>query len=72
MGTRRAAESTAMLWPWLARITQSDGSSDEGSGGGLRAGLGFMENRCLALSVTANLMSANVAWRDFRRCHFIY
>lgn len=62
----------AMLWPWLARITQCEGSSDLGSGGGLRAGLGFNEKRCFSLSDTTAWMSANATWRDFRRFHFIY
>lgn len=50
----------AMLWPWFARITQSEGLSDVGLGGLFSVGLGFMEKRCLELSVTAFFMSANV------------
>lgn len=61
-----------MLWPWLARTTQSDGSVESGEGGEEREGLGFIEKRCLALSVTALLMSINVTLRDLRRGHCIY
>jgi len=71
MGTRSAAESMAMLWPWLARITQSEGSCELGSGGDLRAGLGFIEKRCLELSVTAFWISSNLTLRDLSLCHFI-
>lgn len=53
-----------MLCPWLARITQSEGSSEDESGGVGRFGLGFMVKRCFALSVTAVFMSANVTSRD--------
>lgn len=72
IGTRRAAESIAMLWPWFARITQSEGFSDEGSGGVVREGSGFIEKRCLALSVTAVRISSNVGFSCFKRCHFNY
>lgn len=68
MGTRRAEEAMdVILWPWLARMTQSEGISEVGEGGLVRDGLGFMEKRCLALSVTARRMSAKVIWRDLRR-----
>ena len=60
MGTSSAADSMAILWPWFARITQSEGTSESGFWGVVRAGFGFMEKRCLALSVTAVFMSSNV------------
>lgn len=66
MGVRREAESIAMLWPWFARITQSDGSVDVGKGEE-RVGLGFIEKRFLALSFTAVRISGKVTFRDFRR-----
>jgi len=71
MGVCKAAESMAIVWPWLARMTQSAGVVDSRSGEA-RRGLGFMEKRCLAFSVTAVRMSSNVAWRLFSRCHFSY
>jgi len=71
MGVRWEAESTAILCPWLARITQSEGSVDVGSGAVVSFGLGFMENRCLALSLTAVRISSKVTLRDLRRFHCI-
>lgn len=71
MGVRSEEDSRAMLWPWLARITQSAGSSELRSGGVFKDGLGFIEKRCLALSETAVRMSSKVIWIDFNRGHFI-
>ncbi len=43
-----------------------------GDGGVGSEGLGFIEKRCLELSVTAAWMSENVIFMDLRRGHFIY
>lgn len=70
MGSRRASESRAIECPWLARIIQSEGVSEDGEGGFGSDGLGFMEKRCLALSVTALRISVKVGLRDLRRGHW--
>jgi len=42
-----------------------------GDGGVGSEGLGFIEKRCLELSVTAVCMSENVIFMDLRRGHLI-
>lgn len=69
---RRFSEVMDLIeWPWLARMSQSDGSVELAGGGVESDGLGFREKRCFAFSVTAVWMSVNVTWRDLRRGHFI-
>jgi hypothetical protein len=53
-------------------MTQSEGTVEVGDGGVGSEGLGFIEKRCLELSVTAAWMSENVIFMDLRRGHFIY
>lgn len=40
-----------MEWPWLARMSQSEGEVESGE---MVEEMGFMEKRCLALSATAD------------------
>lgn len=70
MGVRSAEDSIAMLWPWLARMSQSEGVIEVGSGAGERRGLSFRAKRCLLLSLTAVRMSSKVTLRDLRRFHW--
>lgn len=67
IGVNSEAESTAMEWPWFARITQSEGEVESAGGGVFSFGSGFMEKRFLELLFTAVRMSGKVTLRDLRR-----
>lgn len=60
----------AMLWPWLARMSQSEGVVEVGEGAGEREVLSFRAKRCLLLSLTEVRMSSKVTLMDLRRFHW--
>jgi hypothetical protein len=58
-----------MLWPWLARIMNSDGSPESD---GVEESMGRMAKRCFALSFTACVISSHVVPNDLIRGFLSY
>lgn len=63
-GLRRCSLSSLMEWPWLARMSQWEGSVEDSSRAGLVAGLGLRAKRCLSELWTALRISGKVGARE--------
>lgn len=86
MGVRRSSEATAMLWPWLARMSQWEGSSSSSVGvlaGSVAVASPAEEDdgaaemctspkRCLSFSATMVHSSGRVIFKERRLRLFSY